>query len=220
MSTYEEKQCEYIPDFTVTPVTDCLVIIITRHQYEAARKATIFETQCAATGQSGSRTDLFSHEWEMAETKDIETCQSSASGLSSITKFLPKKPPLSALKKRRASDKRELLTSTTSTSTGSCTEDSSGSTTQSSSGAQKHTGAVHISVENNRDEVFLPMFGAVDGNDSERGIKMVEQSRNTYDASPVRYRTSGSTSPGEREQAASGDPWATTGSVAGFSTQV
>ena len=51
-------------------------------------------------------------------------------------------------------------------------------------------------------------------------ILCVSGQNRMYVLSPVRYRTSGSTSPGERDQAASGDPWATTGSVTGFSTQV
>ena len=102
----------YIPDFTVRPATDCQVVIITRRQYLAAHKATIFEqeNQDAAAPRTPNKPDVFTKEWEMAEFGDRENY--SMSGLSPITKFLHKKPPQSwKLSKRKRSDQNELLAS-------------------------------------------------------------------------------------------------------------
>lgn len=39
----ETEACDYVPDFTVRPVSDCLLLVITRSEYLDAYKATLFQ---------------------------------------------------------------------------------------------------------------------------------------------------------------------------------
>lgn len=115
-----ENPPEYIPDFTVQPATDCQMVMITRRQYLAAYKATIFERENQQQGgaRGGAKQDVFTAEWESAESSDIETSQHAGSGLSPITKFLPKKPPPGRKRRKKRnnsiSDQHRLLSSSTS----------------------------------------------------------------------------------------------------------
>lgn len=118
ISSLSDPHGEYIPDFTVRPTTDCVVIIITRRQYLAARKATIFEKESTATrvkeegskqDTSAQKVDIFSKEWEKAKSSDMENCHSASSGLSSITKLLVKKSNFR--RTQLPSDQHELLMS-------------------------------------------------------------------------------------------------------------
>ncbi len=105
---------EYIPDYTVRPSTDCIVIIITKREYRAAIEATQFEEEKTGTVSEASESvvkkpkqDVFAKEWELAEDQDLQ--DSASTGLSSITKFLSKKH-VNAHTKTKNSDKRRLLT--------------------------------------------------------------------------------------------------------------
>lgn len=99
---------EYIPDYTVRPSADSIVIIITKRQYLAAIEATQFEEERAVTvseasGSAVQKPDVFTKEWELAEDQDLQ--DSKSTGLSSITKFLSKKHGYS----RKNRDQRRLL---------------------------------------------------------------------------------------------------------------
>ncbi len=102
---------EYIPDYTVRPSVDSIVIIITKRQYLAAVEASRFVEEKAGTTLEADgaaienpKRDVFAKEWELAEDQDLG--DSLSTGLSSITKFLSKKPKYS----KQTSDKRHLLT--------------------------------------------------------------------------------------------------------------
>lgn len=110
----------YTPDFTVCPATDCLVLVITCRQYLAAHNATTFEKENQNTLAS-SKPDVFTEEWEMAESGDRETTSAAGSGLSPITKLFHKKPLRSRKLQRQQSDQEKLLAS------GSSSPGSSGS---------------------------------------------------------------------------------------------
>lgn len=42
-SALESDMCDYVPDFTVRPISDCLLLVITRSEYLDAYKATLFQ---------------------------------------------------------------------------------------------------------------------------------------------------------------------------------
>ena len=42
-SALESEACDYVPDFTVRPISDCLLLVITRSEYLDAYKATLFQ---------------------------------------------------------------------------------------------------------------------------------------------------------------------------------
>ena len=144
---------EYIPDFTVRPITDCQVLIVTRRQYLAACNATIFEREGKIQGGvpgGGSRADVFTREWEIAESSDLEVSQMTGSGLSPITKLLHKKKCKrnKRLRKRRGSDQELLLAdgSTTPPSTPSDDEHPF-STNGEGNGGTNSTGHAAVVVE-------------------------------------------------------------------------
>ena len=155
-SSLYDPPSEYIPDFTVRPATDGLVIIITRRQYLAARKATIFDREASAASSNEESTkhsqsdtspkvDVFSEEWEIAKSGDMENCHSTSSGLSSITKLLMKKSH--HLLKRIPSDQQELLSS--------------------GSSSNREDNAVHVNVERQTNTMQFPYFRDQTGTDSE-----------------------------------------------------
>ena len=100
----------YTPDFTVCPATDCLVMVITRRQYLAAHNATIFQEE-NRNALASSKPDVFTEEWEMAESGDRETSSAVGSGLSPITKLFHKQPLRSRKLPRQQSEQEQLLAS-------------------------------------------------------------------------------------------------------------
>ena len=129
LNTLEDPPAEYIPDYTVRPTMDCLVVIITQRQYTAARNATLFgkekkmESDDGEGGDAGEdsgalyqtwdKTDVFKQEWEMAETHDLQNSLTSKSGLTPIARLFKKK---SNSKQNAKSDRRGLLTMNSSES--------------------------------------------------------------------------------------------------------
>ncbi len=117
----EEISMEYKPDFTARPVSDCVVVLITKRQYMAARKASVFgggktilNTPPGGSGDGGGAADggiskdVFKDEWAKAETTDS---QAKSSGLDSIKKFLYRySQQSSSSADRRKSDQLNLLT--------------------------------------------------------------------------------------------------------------
>ena len=90
----------YMPDFTVRPSTDCLVMIITRQRYLAAFRASKFE-QGQQHDTKSPTNDLFITEWQAAETIDLQSSLSGRAGLRNITHLLKTKP-LQGLNGRRS----------------------------------------------------------------------------------------------------------------------
>ena len=84
---------QYVPDFTVRPTSDCQVLIVTRSQYLAACKATEFEheKQLKEESKNEGKSDVFSQEWERAESHTLQSLASVGSGLSQMRKLRPKK---------------------------------------------------------------------------------------------------------------------------------
>ena len=140
LNTLEDPQAEYVPDYTIQPTMDCLVIIITQRQYVAARNATLFgmgkssssggdDGDAGDAGESSEadggpllrtldqddqkKCDIFEKEWEMAETGDMESSLKSKSGLTAIARLFTKK---SRSKHNTKPDRRELLTMSSSES--------------------------------------------------------------------------------------------------------
>ena len=114
LNAIQDTPSIYTPDYTVRLTADSIVIIVTKRQYLAAREASRFEEGKAETSVSSDgasiaqlKGDVFSKEWELAESEDIETSHSKGSGLSSITKLLHKKPRL--LTQQSSVDQRQLL---------------------------------------------------------------------------------------------------------------
>lgn len=113
----------YVPDFTVRPATDCQILIVTWRQYLAAYKATQFEQ--GGLTHNGSKPDVFTEEWEIAESSELQQTTGN-SGLSPITKLLPKKPSQQSRRRRRTkrqqdsgTEERHLLHSSGSSVNGS-----------------------------------------------------------------------------------------------------
>lgn len=144
LSAMENSQAEYIPDYTVRPTTDCLVVIITQRQYIAARNATLFgqekrsigdgedsddegdggETSKRTVHQDGpEKSDFFKQEWEIAETHDLESSLVSKSGLTPIARLFKKK---SHSKQQMAKSDRRCLLALSSTESEGGSSDSSG----------------------------------------------------------------------------------------------
>lgn len=152
LNTLEDPPAEYIPDYTVQPTMDCLVVIITQRQYTAARNATLFGKEKAEDDSSGGgdagegsgavqrtcdrrsldKADVFKQEWEMAETHDLQNSLTSKSGLTPIAKLFKKK---SNSRQNTTSDRRGLLTMSSS-------ESEAGSSDSGGSGRDR----VHVQV--------------------------------------------------------------------------
>ena len=81
----------YIPDFTVRPQTDCLVLLVTRQRFLAAYRASQFELGKDPHDRL-EEGDLFSKEWEAAESQDLQLSLSGGPGLSNIRHLLKTKP--------------------------------------------------------------------------------------------------------------------------------
>lgn len=103
----------YIPDFTVHPVTDSLVLIITRRCYLAAYHTSLLEKEAQPTAAVGSQApqqlngDVFTEKWQAAENSDLQVCLvGGGGGLVSITRLLQTKPlqRVRARKKLRVSE--------------------------------------------------------------------------------------------------------------------
>ena len=158
LNTLEDPPAEYVPDYTVRPTMDCLVVIITQRQYTAARNATLFgkEKKAGDEGSEGGgggegggalhrtwdrnsvdKADVFfKHEWEMAKTHDLENSLVTKSGLTPIARLFKKK---SNSKQNAKSDCRGLLTL-------SSTESEAGSSDSSSASGRKKI-QVDVSME-------------------------------------------------------------------------
>ena len=81
---------EYRADFTVRPIVDCILVIISQAQYMAACRASVFEGEKASTfnppdpGGGGSvpgggKNDVFGAEWAKAETLNVSNSRSKGS---------------------------------------------------------------------------------------------------------------------------------------------
>ena len=111
----------YIPDFTVRPITDSLVLIVTRRCYLAAYRTSQLEMKQSDPAQlqvslsdAGTKSlqvnrDVFSEEWHAAKDTDLKTCivGGGGGGLDGITRLLQTKP-LQRIKVRK-----KQVTSTT-----------------------------------------------------------------------------------------------------------
>lgn len=80
----------YIPNFTVSLGSDCLILIITRRRYLAAHKASRFEEE--HNESIADRSDVFTKEWKDAETVDLQVSLAGGAGLTNITHLLKTKP--------------------------------------------------------------------------------------------------------------------------------
>ena len=88
---------QYLPDFTVRPQTNCLVLLVTRQRYAAAHRASQFELGKGQSNQleeeKGERSeDMFSQEWQAAENQDLQSSLSGRPGLTNIRHLLKTKP--------------------------------------------------------------------------------------------------------------------------------
>ena len=95
--TESNPPSQYIPDFTVRPQTNCLVLLVTRQRYAAAHRASQFELGKGQSNQPeeerGERSeDMFSQEWEAAENQDLQASLSGGPGLTNIRHLLKTKP--------------------------------------------------------------------------------------------------------------------------------
>ena len=153
LNTLEDPPAEYIPDYTVRPTMDCLVVIITQRQYIAARNATLFGKEKEVEGDDGEggeggdagegsssggalhrtwdrrsvdKADIFKQEWEMAKTHDLQNSLTTKSGLTPIARLFKRK---SNPKQSAKSDRRGLLTMSSSESEAGSSQ-SSGSSVQ------------------------------------------------------------------------------------------
>ena len=81
---------DYVPDFTVRPQTDCLVLLITKQRYLAAYRA----SQLGNTVQdkNNEQDDVFNEEWRAAESHDLQSSLSGGLGLTNIKHLLKTKP--------------------------------------------------------------------------------------------------------------------------------
>ena len=213
LNVLENSQAEYIPDYTVRPTMDCLVVIITQRQYIAARNATLFGMEKMGGGEGGAsdddrddgdksngtfdkvdshkRMDVFDQEWEIAETHDIESSLTSKSGLNSIARLFKKK---SYSRQSSKSDRRALLTL-------SSTESEAGSSDSSGGGRGDHA-LVEVAIEEEGDltldSVSVPLVnidsggGEANGRGSEKFRTMTGDAPRVenYSSSPPRsYHT-------------------------------
>ena len=101
----------YIPDFTVHPVTDSLVLIITRRCYLAAYHTSLLEKEAqpavSLRPSQEPNGDVFTEKWQAAENNDLQVCLvGGGGGLASITRLLQTKPlqRVRARKKLHASE--------------------------------------------------------------------------------------------------------------------
>lgn len=67
-----------------------MVVIVTRRRYLAALKASQFEQEHSGSVQI--RNDVFSKEWEAAETVDLQASLAGRAGLTNIKHLLKTKP--------------------------------------------------------------------------------------------------------------------------------
>ena len=124
VDAYGGKGSQYQPDFTVRPLTSCVVLIVTYNQYVAALKATSFEQERRGSAPGGggggpppisdggatpiSAPDHFLSEWQKAVSEDHNTERSK---LATIIGVLHQKikAPRRFKHKSKASDKQKLL---------------------------------------------------------------------------------------------------------------
>ena len=193
LNTLEDPPAEYIPDYTVRPTMDCLVVIITQRQYTAARNATLFGKEKkveddgdAGEGGEGSgalqrtgdhrsldKADVFKQEWEMAETHDLQNSLTSKSGLTPIAKLFKKK---SNSKQNAKSDRRCLLTMSSS-------ESEAGSS--DSGGNGKDRVQVQVSIEEGGEFIDGGARGSVQFRTKGDDPPIIEN----YPSSPQSYKT-------------------------------
>ena len=198
LNALEDPPAEYIPDYTVRPTMDCLVVIITQRQYTAARNATLFGKEKkmedeggdgGAGGECGEgsgalhrtwdrrsvdKADVFKQEWEMAETHDLQNSLTTKSGLTPIARLFKKK---SNSKHTGNSDRRGLLTMSSS-------ESEAGSS--DSSGSGKERVQVHVSLEEGN---FVSGDGGVGGTGGFRTKGDVPPIVENYPSSPQSPRS-------------------------------
>ena len=200
LNTLEDPPADYIPDYTVRPTMDCLVVIITQRQYTAARNATLFFDKDkkvegdggeggdgGAAGEGGSggpyrtgdrrsvdKADVFKQEWEMAETHDLQNSLTSKSGLTPIARLFKKK---SNSKQNAKSDRRGLLTMSSS-------ESEAGSGDSSSSSVQ-----VCVSLEEEEGEGNLVTGAGSGGSVELRTKEAVPSIIENYPSSPKSPRS-------------------------------
>ena len=141
---------DYKPDFTVRPVTDCVVITITRAQYAAAHRASVFEggknnppgagppgqggggSGSGPPGQGGGRSgaaldDSFEDEWTKAEAVSFGEPQQRPSKMSAFSQFGLFLTQRRDQKKRAStSDQSRLLSLSGSTEAGSPVDKANG----------------------------------------------------------------------------------------------
>ena len=208
LNALEDSQAEYIPDYTVRPTVDCLVVLITQRQYIAARNATLFGMEKRGGGEGGAsdddrddgerskrtfdkvdnhqRMDVFEQEWEIAETHDIESSLTSKSGLTPIARLFKKK---SYSRQSSKSDRRGLLTLTST---------ESGSSDSSEGGRGDHT-HVQVAIEEEGDFVSdsasVPLVEMDNGGGGRGSAKFRTTTRDApsienYSSSPRSYHTS------------------------------
>ncbi len=88
-----ESNCDYIPDYTVRPQTDCLVLLITKQRYLAAYRASQLGNTIQDTSKNNEQNDeVFNEEWLAAETHDLQSSLSGGLGLTNIKHLLKTKP--------------------------------------------------------------------------------------------------------------------------------
>ena len=120
VDAYNGAESQYAPDFSLRPVTACMILIVTYNQYVAALKATSFgQERCGSlTGGGGggggttplpAAPDHFMSEWQKAESEDHQEAESSK--LAAIMGVLRHKMVgrRSKHRKLRAPDKQMLL---------------------------------------------------------------------------------------------------------------
>ena len=216
LNTLEDSQAEYIPDYTVHPTVDCLVVIITQRQYIAARNATLFVKEKRSIGGGGDsdeeekgggadnspkildqdsclNSDVFKKEWEIAETHDLENSLVLKSGLTPIARLFKKK---SHSKQNVKSDRRGLLTlSSTESETGSSDSNGGGG----AGGKAEYMQQVQISIDEEKELTLDPLAG-VPLVDIDKGIARGGQGQfrttpggsppiENYSSSPRSYHT-------------------------------
>lgn len=122
VDAYGGTGSQYHPDFSVRPLTACVILIVTFNQYVAALKATSFELERRGSAPGGggplpptaggatptSATDHFLSEWQKAVSEDHNT---EGSKLATIIGVLHQKirAPKRFRHKSKAPDKQVLL---------------------------------------------------------------------------------------------------------------
>lgn len=203
LNTTENPQAEYIPDYTVRPTVDCLVVIITQRQYTAARNATLFGQEqrnvgndedsdkeeeggdsLRTFGEGGvGKSDVFKQEWERAATHDLENSLVSKSGLTRIAWLFKKKPH--SKQQVATPDRCRLLTLSSTES-----EAGSSSSNGASRGDQNHQMEVQISIEDKGTFGGDPLVGmAKEGESNQFRTSGEHPPIEDYTSSPRSYHT-------------------------------